>query len=63
MTQHDRDDYECKLHEHPSRVPYGALPQIGKDCGKSLAAVLNVDHAVAGRNCAIADEVERKRLA
>src|SRR5205809_9303 len=40
-------------------VPYGALPQIGKDYGKSLAGkiVLDADNAVAGRDGAIADEV------
>src|SRR5437879_5364602 len=42
-------------------VPYGALPQIGKDYGKSLAGkiVLDADNAVAGRDGPIADEVER----
>src|SRR5207248_1615233 len=37
------------------------LPQIGKDYGKSLAGkiVLDADNAVAGRDGAIADEVER----
>src|SRR6202790_2984068 len=42
-------------------VPYGALPEIGKDYGKSLAGkiVLDADNAVAGRDGAIADEVER----
>src|SRR5437899_2631042 len=42
-------------------VPYGALPQIGKDYGKSLAGkiVLDAENAVAGRDGAIADEVER----
>jgi predicted dinucleotide-binding enzyme len=42
-------------------VPYGALPQIGKDYGKSLAGkiVLEADNAVAARDGAIADEVER----
>lgn len=42
-------------------VPYGALPQIGKDYGKSLAGkiVLDADNAVATRDGAIADEVER----
>jgi hypothetical protein len=42
-------------------VPYGALPQIGKDYGKSLAGkiVLDADNAVAARDGAIADEVER----
>src|SRR6185437_4311726 len=42
-------------------VPYSALPQIGKDYGKSLAGkiVLDADNAVASRDGAIADEVER----
>lgn len=42
-------------------VPYGALPQIGKDYGKSLAGkiVLDANNAVASRDGAIADEVER----
>jgi len=42
-------------------VPYGALPQIGKDYGKSLAGkiVVDADNAVASRDGAIADEVER----
>jgi 8-hydroxy-5-deazaflavin:NADPH oxidoreductase len=42
-------------------VPYGALPQIGKDYGKSLAGkiVIDADNAVASRDGAIADEVER----
>jgi hypothetical protein len=42
-------------------VPYGALPQIGKDYGKSLAGkiVLEADNAVPARDGAIADEVER----
>jgi predicted dinucleotide-binding enzyme len=42
-------------------VPYGALPQIGKDYGKSLAGkiVLDADNAVASRDGAIADEAER----
>jgi 8-hydroxy-5-deazaflavin:NADPH oxidoreductase len=42
-------------------VPYGALPQIGKDYGKLLAGkiVLDADNAVASRDGAIADEVER----
>jgi len=42
-------------------VPYGALPQIGKDYGKSLAGkiVLDAGNAVGGRDGAIADEVER----
>jgi len=43
-------------------VPYGALPQIGKDYGKSLAGkiVLDAGNAVASRDGAIADEVERE---
>ena len=43
-------------------VPYGALPQIGKDYGKSLAGkiVLDASNAVASRDGAIADEVERE---
>jgi predicted dinucleotide-binding enzyme len=42
-------------------VPYGALPQIGSDYGKSLAGkiVLDADNAVASRDGAIAEEVER----
>jgi predicted dinucleotide-binding enzyme len=42
-------------------VPYGALPQIGKDYGKSLAGkiVLDADNAVASRDGAIAEEAER----
>src|ERR1700726_4924476 len=42
-------------------VPYGALPQIGRDYGKSLAGkiVLDADNAVASRHGEIADEVER----
>jgi 8-hydroxy-5-deazaflavin:NADPH oxidoreductase len=42
-------------------VPFGALPQIGRDYGKSLAGkiVLDADNAVASRDGAIADEVER----
>jgi len=42
-------------------VPYGALPQIGRDYGKSLAGkiVLDADNAVASRDGAIADEVQR----
>src|SRR5436305_14616272 len=45
-------------------VPYGALPQIGKDYGKSLAGkiVLDAENAVAGRDGAIADEVEREGI-
>jgi 8-hydroxy-5-deazaflavin:NADPH oxidoreductase len=42
-------------------VPYGALPQIGRDYGKSLAGkiVLDAGNAVASRDGAIAGEVER----
>lgn len=42
-------------------VPYGALPQIGRDYGKALAGkiVLDANNAVASRDGAIADEVER----
>ncbi len=42
-------------------VPYAALPQIGKDYGKSLAGkiVLDANNAVPARDGAIADEVER----
>jgi predicted dinucleotide-binding enzyme len=42
-------------------VPYGALPQIGKDYGKQLTGkiVLEADNAVASRDGAVADEVER----
>ncbi len=42
-------------------VPYGALPQIGKDYSKSLAGkiVLDANNAVAGRDGAIAEEAER----
>jgi predicted dinucleotide-binding enzyme len=45
-------------------VPYGALPQIGKDYGKSLAGkiVLDANNAVASRDGAIADEVERNGI-
>src|SRR5438552_13718035 len=45
-------------------VPYGALPQIGRDYGNSLAGkiVLDADNAVAGRDGAIADEVERNGI-
>jgi hypothetical protein len=41
-------------------VPYGAMPQIGRDYGKSLAGkiVLDATNAVASRDGAIADEVE-----
>jgi predicted dinucleotide-binding enzyme len=42
-------------------VPYGALPEIGKQYGPSLAGkiVLDADNAVASRDGAIADEAER----
>src|SRR5258708_11403469 len=45
-------------------VPYSALPQIGKDYGKSLAGkiVLDANNAVASRDGAIADEVERNGI-
>jgi predicted dinucleotide-binding enzyme len=45
-------------------VPYGALPQIGKDYGKSLAGkiVLDANNAVASRDGAIAEEVERNGI-
>jgi len=45
-------------------VPYGALPQIGRDYGNSLAGkiVLDADNAVAGRDGAIANEVERNGI-
>lgn len=45
-------------------VPYGALPQIGKDYGTSLAGkiVLDANNAVASRDGAIADEVERNGI-
>ncbi|MBV9530477.1 MAG: NAD(P)-binding domain-containing protein [Bradyrhizobium sp.] len=42
-------------------VPYGAVPQIGRDYGKLLAGkiVLDANNAVASRDGAIAEEVER----
>ena len=42
-------------------VPYGALPEIGKQYGKALAGkiVLDANNAVASRDGPIADEVER----
>jgi predicted dinucleotide-binding enzyme len=45
-------------------VPYGALPQIGRDYGKLLAGkiVLDANNAVASRDGAIADEVERNGI-
>jgi predicted dinucleotide-binding enzyme len=41
-------------------VPYGAVPQIGRDYGKALAGkiVLDAGNAVASRDGAIADEAE-----
>jgi hypothetical protein len=45
-------------------VPYGALPQIGRDYGKSLAGkiVLDAGNAVESRDGAIADEVEHNGI-
>ncbi|WP_441279860.1 NADPH-dependent F420 reductase [Bradyrhizobium sp. 63_E2_N1_3] len=45
-------------------VPYGALPQIGRDYSKSLAGkiVLDANNAVASRDGAIAEEVERNGI-
>src|ERR1700756_1778834 len=45
-------------------VPYGALPQIGRDYSKSLAGkiVLDASNAVASRDGAITDEVERNGI-
>ena len=45
-------------------VPYGAVPQIGKDYSKSLAGkiVLDANNAVASRDGAIAEEVERNGI-
>jgi predicted dinucleotide-binding enzyme len=42
-------------------VPYGALPQIGKDYGKALAGkvVIDANNAMAKRDGTIADEVQR----
>jgi predicted dinucleotide-binding enzyme len=42
-------------------VPYGALPQIGRDYGRALVGkiVLDANNAVASRDGSIADEVER----
>jgi predicted dinucleotide-binding enzyme len=42
-------------------VPYSALPQIGKDYGKALAGkvVLDATNAMAKRDGALAEEVER----
>ncbi|MDR1969176.1 MAG: NADPH-dependent F420 reductase [Burkholderiaceae bacterium] len=45
-------------------VPYGALPQIGKDYGQALAGkiVLDATNAMARRDGAIADEVEHNGI-
>src|ERR1700748_3652145 len=45
-------------------VPYGAMPQIGRDYGKSLAGkiVLDATNAVASRDGAIADEAEHNGI-
>jgi hypothetical protein len=45
-------------------VPYGAVPQIGRDYGAALKGkiVLDADNAVAARDGAIADEVEREGI-
>ena len=45
-------------------VPYGAIPQIGRDYGKSLAGkiVLDASNAVPARDGPIADEVERNGI-
>jgi hypothetical protein len=42
-------------------VPYGAVPQIGHDYGKALTGkvLIDADNAVAARDGAIAEEVER----
>jgi len=42
-------------------VPYGAVPQIGRDYGKALAGkvLIDADNAVARRDGAITEEVER----
>ncbi|MGO4713476.1 NADPH-dependent F420 reductase [Bradyrhizobium sp. 2TAF24] len=42
-------------------VPYGAVPQIGRDFGKALAGkvLIDADNAVASRDGAITEEVER----
>ena len=46
-------------------VPYGVLPQIGRDYTGALKdkIVLDAGNAVAARDGAIADEVEREELA
>jgi predicted dinucleotide-binding enzyme len=45
-------------------VPYGAVPQIGREYGKSLAGkiVLDANNAVASRDGTIAEEVERNGI-
>lgn len=45
-------------------VPYGALPQLGKDYGDALKGkiVLDAGNASAARDGAIADEVERNSI-
>ncbi len=45
-------------------VPYGALPQVGQDNGAALKGkvVLDACNAVAARDGAIADEVEREGI-
>jgi hypothetical protein len=45
-------------------VPYGALPEIGKQYGKPLAGkiVLDANNAVASRDGAVADEAEREGI-
>jgi 8-hydroxy-5-deazaflavin:NADPH oxidoreductase len=45
-------------------VPYGAVPQIGRDYGKALAGkiVLDAGNAVASRDGAIADEAEHNGI-
>lgn len=45
-------------------VPYSAIPQIGRDYGKSLAGkiVLDANNAVAHRDGSIANEVERNGI-
>lgn len=42
-------------------VPYGAVPQIGRDTSQALAGkvLIDADNAVASRDGAIAEEVER----
>jgi predicted dinucleotide-binding enzyme len=45
-------------------VPYGAIPQIGRNYGKSLAGkvMLDANNAVARRDGSIANEVERNGI-